>query len=120
MKPKVFVQESVVGFGFLSGLFLQAGVDPEGAILSAFWDVLVEFEPGLEPFRAIALAGLALISAVIELGIAYAVGRWLGIAAVALAFVGGVFIEASFGAWFLLAGIGLGFIAPSTGGRHSR
>ena len=33
---EVFVQEFVVGFGFLSGLWIYAGVDPTAEILKSF------------------------------------------------------------------------------------
>ena len=42
---KSFVQEFVIGFGFLSGLWIYAGVNPETEIIKALSSVIKELSP---------------------------------------------------------------------------
>lgn len=99
----VFVQESVIGLGFLSGLWIYAGVNPDAEILKAFSAIVPEMS-GL--FWLIGVG-----STIASIAVAYWMGKWLGLFAVFLAFLGGIFIN-YFGIWPLVGGIILGFFAP--------
>ncbi len=99
-----FVIEFVILFGFLNGLWIYAGVNPESEILKAFTDLVPEMSSVL----------FWLITVILTVGItaaAYKIGSWLGLGAILAAFLGGVFIE-SWGIWSLLVGIGIGWFAP--------
>lgn len=107
-----FVQEFVLGFGFLSGLWIHVGVNPESEILRAFADIVNELAPS---------SGFSIIFWLIPIiGIAasvtgsYFIGGWFGLAAVGLAFMGGIFISSTFGVILLVTGVFLGFAAPMT------
>ena len=99
-----FVIEFVILFGFLNGLWVYEGVNPEAEILKAFTDLIPEMSSLLFWSISVLLTGGA-ITAV------YAIGRWIGLVAILAAFLGGVFIE-SWGIWSLLVGIGIGWFAP--------
>ena len=45
---EIFVQEFVIGFGFLSGLFVNIGVDPEGLIYETLFNALAKKPPACE------------------------------------------------------------------------
>ena len=112
MKAMVFVQEFVLLFGFLSGYWIYAGVNPETEILKAFLEVIVELAPSIAP-------GVSLISWMIPIVLiigcistSLAVGGWIGLLAVGLAFVGGLMIE-SIGVYLLLIAILIGLFATS-------
>lgn len=99
-----FVIEFVILFGFLNGLWIYAGVNPESEILKAFTDLVPEMSSVL----------FWLITVILTVGtiaVAYKKGRWVVLVAILAAFLGGVFIE-SWGIWSLLVGIGIGWFAP--------
>ena len=107
MTTKIFIQELVVGFGFLNGLWIYSGANPEAEIIKSF--------AALVPDSYSWIFWLFLVlSPIISLFVTYAIGGLLGIIAVVLAFVGGITIASSFGIWLLLAGIILGVLACST------
>ncbi len=102
---RVFVQEFVIGLGFLSGLWIYSGVDPTAEILKSFSAIV----PEMSGF-------LWLIVVLITIGSimgAYFMGKWLGLLAVFLAFLGGIFIG-SWGIWPLIVGVILGLFAPQS------
>jgi hypothetical protein len=103
-KGKAFTNEFVMGFGFLSGLWVYAGIDPEGAVLGA----LATLVPSAGPLLLI----LSIVGPLVSLAGAYALGGMLGLLAVAFAFFGGMFITKGAGIWLLLIALGLGYAAP--------
>jgi len=112
VKAMVFVQEFVLLVGFLTGYWIYAGVNPETEILKAFLEVIVQLNPSLAP-------GVSIMSWIIPLGLtigsivtSLAVGGWIGLSAVCLAFVGGWMIE-SIGVYLLLIAIVIGLFAGS-------
>ncbi len=104
-----FVQEFVIGFGFLSGLWIYVGVDPETEVVKAFASAVHQIAPGYSFL-------FWLIPVVTTIGSwlgSYFIGGWLRVIAVLFAFGGGILIG-SFGIWLLIAGIVLGFLVPYT------
>ena len=99
-----FVTEFVNLFGFLNGLWIYAGVNPESEILRAFTDLV----PGMS---SVLFWLVTITCAVATIAAAYTFGKWLGLVAILAAFLGGVFIE-SWGIWSLLIGMGIGWYAP--------
>lgn len=105
-----FVQEFVLGFGFLSGLWIHVGVNPESEILRAFAQVVEELAPS-SGFSLIFWL-VPIIGLVASVTGSYFIGGWFGLVAVSLAFLGGVFIDSTFGVILLVVGVLLGFAAP--------
>ena len=103
----IFVQEFVIGIGFLNGLWIYTGVNPETEILKAFTASIPEMSSLLFWIGV-------LILTVIPIAATYLIGKWLGLLAVFLAFIGGILI-ASWGIWPLMIGIIMGLFAPFTG-----
>lgn len=83
-----FVGAFVLGFGFLTGLWMAAGIDPQGEIARAVagavnsihsgWGDWIRYIPTI-------LTGSSVIGACV-------LGRWLGLLSVALAFIAGLII----------------------------
>lgn len=109
---KSFVQEFVLGFGFLSGLWIYIGVNPEIEIIKIFVTVIREISPN--PMYSFAFWIVPVIVTLSSLAGSYFLGGWLGLISVGLAFLGGIFIGSSIGIFFLIIAVILGFIAPLT------
>lgn len=95
----------MVGFGFLSGLWIYAGVDPTAEILKSFSAIV----PEMSGFFWL----IVVVSTMGSIVGAYLVGKWVGLLAVFLAFLGGIFIG-SWGVWPLTGGVILGLFAPQS------
>jgi len=104
-KRRILYQELIIGFGFLNGLWIHAGENPEAEIIKAFTDLI----PEMSTFLFWLISILAIIFAV---AMTFKIGRWWGLAGVFLAFIGGVFIDTSVGVWALIIGLLIGLYAP--------
>ena len=102
---EIFAQEFVVSFGFFSGLWVYVGIDPQTKIL----EVLASLSPHASPIIWI----FPTIIMIVSIFGAYRVGGIVGLFAVFLAFLGGVFIT-SWGWILLIAGYFIGLFAPQT------
>lgn len=102
---KVFVQEFVIGLGFLSGLWIYSGVDPTAEILKSFSAIVPEMSGSFW--------WIVVMSTIGSIVGAYLMGKWFGLLAVFLAFLGGIFIG-SWGIWPLIGGVILGLFAPQS------
>ncbi len=109
---KAFVQEFVLGFGFLSGLWINAGIDPEVEIIKALSTLVQQLAPN--PVYSFLFWIVPIIATLASLVGSYSLGGWLGLIAVGLALLGGIFISSTFGVILLILGIIMGFIAPFT------
>ena len=101
---EVFIQEFVIGLGFLSGLWIYAGIDPTAEIVKSLSLIVPEMS-GLLWFLVVA-------STIISIWGAYSMGGKLGLLTVFLAFLGGIFIG-SWGILLLVVGMILGPIAAT-------
>jgi hypothetical protein len=99
-----FVQEFVIGLGLLGGM----GIDPGGEILKAILQLMPNNNFGFLLFL------ISILVTIVSIMGAFAMGGWIGIIAVVLAFFGGLFINNQIGAWFIVIAILLGLIAPNT------
>lgn len=109
-----FVQEIVLGFGFLNGLWIAVGVNPETEILRAFSDIIKSLDIG-GGFTLL----FWLIPIILTLGslfASYFIGGWLGLGAVGMAFLGGALIIRipTFAVILLIVAVMMGFAAPFT------
>lgn len=101
---KSFVQEFVIGFGFLSGLWIHVGINPETEIIKAFSSIT----------PSLAFWIIPVITTLGSLVGSYFLGGWLGLIAVGLAFIGGIFFSSNLGVICLILGVLIGFAAPFT------
>jgi len=111
---KSFVQEFVLGFGFLSGLWIYAGVNPETEIIKAFSTIIQELSPN--SMYSFFFWLIPIIGTFVSFGDSYFLGGWIGLIAVFFALIGGIFISSTFGIICLVIGIIFGFVAPYTKG----
>lgn len=108
------VKEIVIGFGFLEGIWIAIGMNPESEILNAFIPMLQSLNtPPAYIFLMQILPSIIFIGTMIGI---YFLGGWLGILAVVLAFIAGISILyfPLLGFLFLVMGIGLGYLAFSS------
>jgi hypothetical protein len=97
-KGEVFVQEFVLGFGFLGGLFTWAGVDPEEEIVKG---LLRAFLPNNESMVAFVLVLFVLLSTILGIFGTLAMAGKLGLVVVALAWISGFLLPVG-GSWTIL------------------
>lgn len=117
-KAEYFVNEFVIGLGFLSGLWIAIGIDPQAEIFKAFATIIKTLNPnsgfGLLFFLLFFIIPLIILICLI-LG-TYFMGGIVGLIAVVFGFLGGLLILAS--TWIstilLLIGMGLGVIAAES------
>ena len=110
-KAKGFVHEFVIAFGFLSGVWINIGINPETELLNAFAEVMNTLQPDnqLGFFFWI----LPIIMIVGSLVATYIMARIPGLIAVGIAFISRIFYTTLFGQILLVIAIILGYIAPS-------
>lgn len=108
----VFLKEFVVLFGFLNGVWLAVGVNPGAEFLEIVRQTL-ESLVGQHGWLEFLFAAAPLVLLVAALVAIFRRGGWLGFAAVALAFFGGLYVvdepRVSFG--LLLGAFVLGYWA---------
>jgi len=97
-------KELILGFGFLEGLWIYAGVNPTTEIANAFSELAPEgMFSGWFP---LALFFLTLI----QIGLVYTYGGVIGLLALVLAYLGGIFIgTGSLGIILVVMAFFLGF-----------
>jgi len=103
-KSRIVLQEIIITFGFLNGLWIYTGINPETEILKAFTSLFPEQSSFL--FWVIEI-----LLIIIPIVIAFSISKWFGLIAVFLAFLGGVFIE-SWGIWALIVAYLMGLYTP--------
>lgn len=102
-----FVQEFVVGFGLLEGIWIHIGTNPEQEIINA-----LSFFSSTGNLK-ILYSLFSLIAFLLTFYVAFKIGGYLGLIAVILAFISGIFLDApNVIAWTLLVALGLGWYAP--------
>jgi len=108
-ESETFIKESVVGIGVLSGLWIAVGVNPESEIINAFAKVLVDMGSNLG-FLFYLIPIIALIGSLL---VAWEQGGKGGLAAIAIGFLGGIFLisQSVFGLILIVIGIILGAIS---------
>lgn len=111
-KSEYFVQEFVLGFGFLSGLWIHVGIDPEDELFKALLSIINTLSPNQAPTMSFYFWLLPVIGLVVSIAGSYAMGGWLGLVAVGLAFIGGVFIG-PIGILLVIIAVIIGGYAPS-------
>lgn len=111
---KSFIQEFVIGFGFLSGLWINVGINPEAEL----WKALIEVINSTNPNHGLGFFFwfIPILILVVSLLGAFLMGHIPGLIAVGFGFLGGIFITSTIGIVFLMIGIILGLISPMLSG----
>ena len=99
------LQELIVCSGFLGGLWIYVGVNPETEILKALTDLV----PGTSSIW-FWLGSITLTVA--PIWSAWRIGGVFGLVALLLAFLGGIFIG-SIGIWLLIIALIMGGLCPT-------
>ena len=89
-RQRYFYEEFTIGLGFLSGMWLAVGIDPEAIIFDSLLNVIKTYNPDFK-FGFIFYL-VPIIVTVLSLWRAYLMGGNVGVIGVACAFVGGLLI----------------------------
>ena len=105
------LRELIIGFGFLSGIWLAVGIDPTSEILGAFTDILNNLEINIG--YIFLLQVLPILLFIFFMILIYRRGGKLGLVAVACAFLGGLLILTIpiLSVILLFSGLGIGHFA---------
>ena len=90
-----YLKTTVIGFGFLSGLWVHLGFDPQSFVFGILQTVLLKVEPQYASVITALFFGLPIVLTLSSLLGAHSRGGWFGLAAVALAFAAGVLLNAT-------------------------
>ena len=88
-KSEIFVQEFILGFGFLGGLFTWVGVDPEEEVIRAFLRVVF---PNNEFMVSLLIFLIVIITTTTGILGVYGLAGKLGLIIVGLAWISGFII----------------------------
>ena len=107
----ITLRELIIGFGFLSGIWLAVGINPTAEIFNAFTNILSKLEINIGYIFLLQI--LPIISFLIFMFLIYLRGGKLGLVAVVCAFVGGLLILTTpiISVIFLFVGLGIGHFA---------
>ena len=110
---EVTLRELITGFGFIEGLWLAVGINPEAEILKAFTGLLIDLKAGAGYIFLLNI--LPIIAFIGTLFLIYYLGGKLGLAAVACAFLGGllILITPILSVILIIVGLGIGSIAEN-------
>ena len=105
------LRELIIGFGFLSGIWLAVGINPTAEILGTFTDILNKLEVNIG--YTFLLQVLPIILFLVFMCLIYSRGGKLGLVAVACAFIGGLLILTIpiLSVILLFSGMGIGHFA---------
>ena len=92
-KSSLFIRQSVIGLGFLSGIFTAIGIDPQDALIGIAGDAVSSLypEPGVRYLFLVIPTLLLLIS----IYTAYRLGGILGLVSVVIAYFSGLAVFSS-------------------------
>ncbi len=87
-KDSSITKQLVIGFGFIEGLWIAAGTNPENEIIKSFIKIFQDL--GVSPIYIFIMKVLPIIALIVTLFLIYEKGGKLGLIAVSLAFLGGI------------------------------
>lgn len=110
-KSSLFIRQSVIGLGFLSGLFTAIGIDPEEAVIGVIGSSVQAAWP--DPQVSVLFLLLPTILLIISVVTAYLKGGFLGLVSVLIAYFSGLSILGSLVPALLLlsVAVALGYLA---------
>ena len=102
----IFAQELVIGLGFIDGLWVYAGIHPETESFKAFTRLVPEM-------TSIWFWVGVLVLTVVTILATHLIGKSLGLLALLVSIVGGIFVE-TWGIWIFVAALLIGLCIPLT------
>jgi ABC-type sulfate transport system permease component len=105
-----FLKSTIISFGFLSGVWIHLGFDPQSFVFSLLQDILLKVEPEYVQAITIVFFALPIILTCIGVLTAYRRAGWWGLLATALAFYAGIILNVS-SIGLLAAALIIGFFA---------
>jgi hypothetical protein len=84
-----FLKSSVIGFGFLSGLWVHIGIDPSSVVAQWLQQTLLTLDPAHAPWIAIAFLYGPTLLTFLSIILVYRRAGFLGFIAVVLAYAAG-------------------------------
>ena len=106
------VKDLIILFGAAEGLWIHAGVNPLEEALNAFISLLQGTQFELQGVLSWII--LFVIVPVIQILMTYGYGGILGLLALLMAFIGGIFISSIIGIFLIFAAIALGLYSFSS------
>jgi len=109
-----FVQEIIIGFAFLNGIFFSVRIDPEGMLIQFLLRLLSNLNPDHAGLLGAVFAILPIFVLIMIIWITYKTAGVLGLFATLLGFLAGSMLLtfAYVGIFLLIVAIMLGFMAP--------
>lgn len=109
----IFVQEIVLPFGFLSGIWISIGVNPKTEVLKALSWIVDTFAPDSQ--FGLVFWVIPVLTTILYVVVSFLVGSWPGLIAVGLAFLAGLTILTIplLGTFLFILAVVLGFFAPT-------
>jgi hypothetical protein len=90
---KLFLKETVIGFGFLSGLWMHLGFDPSTFVAVYLQKLLIAVEPQYENIIKIVFLYGPIVLTLFSVFMAYRRAGYFGLLAVLLAFLAGLWLN---------------------------
>ncbi len=112
-KSSLFIRQSVIGFGFLSGFFTAIGIDPEDAIIAFAGSTITTLYPDPQvSYLFVLLPTLLLLISVIT---AYRLGGVMGLASVIVAYCAGLatFTSLVSAVILLIVAVAMGYLSTN-------
>jgi hypothetical protein len=105
-----FLKSTIISFGFLSGVWIRLGFDPQSFVFSLLQEIIVKADPDHVQAITTIFFALPIILTCIGVLTAYKRAGWWGLLATGLAFTAGLLLnKTSIG--LLAAAIIIGFLA---------
>ena len=112
-KSSLFIRQSVIGFGFLSGIFTAIGIDPEETVIALAGSTVTSLYPSQElSYLFVILPTILLLLSIVT---ACRFGGIIGLLSVVVAYFAGLAIFASYmtAGILLVVAVVLGYIATN-------
>lgn len=109
-RRQTFIRETIIGFGFLSGVWIHLGFDPQSFAFAFLQKLLVGAEPQYSQVIIMLFFTLPIILTCVSILGTYKKAGWFGLAAVGLAFYAGYVFELQ-SIILLIVALVVGFLA---------
>lgn len=107
-----FVREFIIGFGFLTGFWINVGFNPESVIVNAILKTIAEFMAPIADALGFMYVILGFAGTVVSFWATYKAGGEWGLLATLFAFAAGLFINTEIGISLLVFALILGLFLP--------
>ncbi len=90
---KAFLKEAIIGFGFLSGLWVKLGFDPGTFVRNLLEEILLRADPAHEKIIVLAFTYIPLLITIFAVLLIYRRAGWFGFIATGLAYLAGLVLS---------------------------